>query len=278
METLGDFHFKLRLSIGGIAVAINCNSEWLEQQLRLSYQDYLVENEPLLTASIRWRGISQHNDESIGEPMAYPELRFDILATRLIAPDYEGWLDLKSGEAGLDFASMFPIQHVDIFIRIIYSFLVFRSGGIMIHGAGIVDKGKTNIFFGHSGSGKTTISRLSRERIILNDDLLILLPVGDIWKAYSTPFWNPTQVKPCKQNAPIAGFYRLLQDKTVYLEKMSPSQATAELVAHIPQVSGCPWLVDELIPRCEQLQAYYPVQYLHFLPDDSFWALIDNGG
>jgi hypothetical protein len=135
------------------------------------------------------------------------------------------------------------------------------------------------VFFGHSGSGKTTVARLSSDAVVLNDDLLLLMPSEHRqgWTVYSTPFWNPTQVSPAGSlSAPLADMFRLVQDQTVYQEEMEPGQALAELVTSVPVIPADPTRLVSLLERGNRLVSSVPIFKLHFLPDASFWDVITS--
>ncbi len=109
----------------------------------------------------------------------------------------------------------------------------------------------------------------------MNDDLLFLLPKNGGWVVHSSPFWNPTQVKPNGvDSAPLAGLFRLVQAKTVFTVPMQPGQAVAELVASVPVLGLDPGRTVAILARCQRLSREVPVHHLHFLPDDSFWPVV----
>jgi hypothetical protein len=153
---------------------------------------------------------------------------------------------------------------------------VFKRGGILLHCAGVVRNQRAFLFFGHSGSGKTTVARLSPNDIVLNDDLVTLLPSETGWLAHGTPFTNPTQNPPSNQSAPAAALLRLVQSKTVRLESLSRANAVAELLSNIPVLPQNPAQLSQIIARLESLLDSLPAWYLHFLPDDSFWNTVDG--
>jgi hypothetical protein len=132
------------------------------------------------------------------------------------------------------------------------------------------------VFFGHSGSGKTTVARNSSGKRVLNDDLVVLQREGEYWNASSTPFWNPTQVKPLNLSGKIHALYQLVQDRHVVLEPVSPAIALAEFLANVPVMNGDPTRGQELVERCLMIVNSVPVYRLHFLPDGTFWVVLED--
>jgi len=196
---------------------------------------------------------------------------------RFNTPGYEGLIDERNGAGWLTLSSAMPVEDVDYFLRVAFAVLAFRAGGLLFHAAGLVRDGRGYIFFGYSGSGKTTVARLSPDAVVLNDDLLLLLPAGPGrgWTVHATPFWNPSQVSPAGPlSAPLAAMFRLVQDRQVYLEDMEPGQALAELIASVPVISTDPSRLSELLERSRRLAASVQIARLHFLPDASFWSVV----
>ena len=207
-------------------------------------------------------------------------LVFHASSAHFTAPDYSGDIDLAQQRAVLTLNSAAPVEDADYFIRTIYALRLFEAGGLLFHAAGLVRHERGYLFFGHSGSGKTTVSRLSPEASVLNDDLIALLPDAGQWHMHATPFSNPTQV--ALQHAPtsprsaiVSGAYRLIQDQRVYVEELLPALAVAEIVASSPIVCADPARTLDLIMRARQLHAAVPIRHLHFLPDDSFWKVVE---
>jgi hypothetical protein len=191
-------------------------------------------------------------------------------------PAYTGHIDLAQQRAALTLNSAAPVEDADYFIRALYALRLFEAGGLLFHAAGLVRRERGYLFFGQSGSGKTTVARLSRDAIVLNDDLVALLPLAGQWYIHATPFSNPTQHAPTgPRSAIVSGVYRLIQDRTVYVEDLPPALAVAEIVASSPIVCADPARTLDLLARARQLIARVPVRRLHFLPDDAFWEVVE---
>ncbi len=193
------------------------------------------------------------------------------------APGYEGYIDVARGEGQLALSSAQPLEDLDYYARVACAVLAFQAGGLLFHAAGIIHDGRGYCFFGYSGSGKTTVARLSPRDVVLNDDLVLLMPADSGWTVHATPFWNPTQVAPSGATcAPLAGLFRLIQDKQVYVEALTPAQALAELVASAPVISADPSRTGQLLERGRRLIRQTPMYKLHFLPDPSLWPAVEQ--
>jgi len=266
----------INLAIAGIRVRLACDNHRLTELLRGRYRDFLSDGQPYLEAVVTL------SDQPGLSSLLNAEIEFQGGVLRFIASGYQGNIDAGAGRAELQLSSVRAVEEVEYFLRIIYAVAAYENGGLLFHAAGIVKGEQAYLFFGHSGAGKTTAARLSKRYLVLNDDLLLLLPGSPdsqdpwVWSAYATPFWNPTQVRPAAAGAPIAGLYRLVQDKKVYLEPISKGQALAELIANFPVIPDDPGRNEGLISRALSLLKAAPAYRLHFLPDDSFWNVISK--
>ncbi|RLD04487.1 MAG: hypothetical protein DRI56_11225 [Chloroflexota bacterium] len=261
---------NVKIEIANLVVSLSCHPPSLHKHLRKRYHKFLTEDKAQIEAHIELSGKERPN------ALLEPKTTFNKDTVRFTSPGFQGEIDLKTKKAQLRLSSATPIEEIDYLIRVIYAVLAFESGGLLFHSAGIVRDGQSFLFFGHSGSGKTTVSRLSPQYLTLNDDLLILMPQGDGWQAHGTPFWNPSQTRPSAQHAPLAGLFRLVQDKNVHLEKISKGQALAELIGNIPIIPLSAPRNLPLLHRLETLIDAIPIYHLHFLPDDSFWQIIQK--
>ena len=259
---------SITLNIASFHIGLICENPRLFNAICQRYRLFLIEEEAQFLTQIVWKKNTNSSTFLI------PDLSFHTNQVRLSGRDFSGYCNVMERHAGLETGVSEPVRAVDYFLRVVFAMMIFQAEGMMVHGAGILHHGSGYLFFGHSGSGKTTVSRSSVKDEVLNDDLVALRPQENNWMMYSTPFWNPTQIKPKPLAAPLAAMYRLVQDKSVFLESLKPGQALAEIVANIPIVSANPAQSGLLMERCIKLLQYVPASRLHFLPDDSFWRVI----
>ncbi len=268
---------SLGLTIAGLTFQIQCPDRELLVQLADHYVDFLkpVDRPDDLLGAADIHAVVEVVKRSGGLDDLSRYISFGDGLLRVGGPDAEGFIDGASGRAELCFSSQHAFEITDYFLRVALAVAAFRAGGLMLHAAGIVHKGKAHLFFGHSGSGKTTVARLSDGGKVLNDDLVVLMPADGAWQAHATPFWNPSQVRPSAGQARLVSFYRLVQDKRVFIQQMQTSQAVAELISNVPVLSADPNCSLDLLDRVQALAQNYPVVHLHFLPDSTFWQVID---
>lgn len=186
-------------------------------------------------------------------------------------------LDLSNRNGKVKLNPANPLYPLGTFLRNAFTLLVFlEDNGAALHAVGVLKDGEAFVFLGPSKAGKSTVGRLSSDKIVLSDDLILVKKVENEFKIFPTPCWGDKQIGP-RRNTPyrINSMYKLIQDKSVYLESYSPARSLAEIftIPHIPA---------EFIPQAKLLSTYseliscVPYKGLHFLPDPSFWDCIDK--
>ncbi len=257
------------LTIGPLRVIIAAPDPVVHAALRSAYRGFAENAEPAphtLTAQIEY---------TPGPAPADWPFTFAESVLRFTAQHCTGSIDVRHRDAHLKITASHPFEPIDYVVRAALALLAFEAGGLLFHAAGLARRGKGYTFFGSSGSGKTTVARVSSDAAILNDDLVVLLPQADRWWMIATPFSNPTQVRSAgPQVVPLAALYRLEQDRRVFAEPIEPAAAVAEVIASSPVVSADPDRALGLLTRAEHIVSAVPVQRLHFLPDSSFWAVV----
>lgn len=270
----------LTLNLAGWTIRLSCRPAGLEHAVATRYVAFLVADadEPACTIQVEARGMAPECAASPGHLLAAPLTRQgDIFV--LDALQIHGTIEPSSRQASLMLGDVALLDSVEYFLRTVCALVAYRDGGLLVHGAGLAIDGQVLLFIGQSGSGKSTTVAMSPGALALGDDLILLRPDGAAWVAHGTPFWNRDALERGGQTAcgPLAGIYRLVQDRQVYLEEATTAAAAAELVANCPVVNGIVEWMPDLLGRCMQLAQVVPVRRLHFRKDDTFWALLRSG-
>lgn len=261
---------RCSLTIAGLPLAVEASDSVLIDELRVHYAAFLTEKAtPLLT--LRVHAQPRPDNHATERPFA-----FHAGMLQFTASHYTGTIDVTQPQAHLSIKTTYSFEDVDYGVRAAYALLAFQAGGLLFHAAGVMHRARGYLFYGHSGSGKTTVARHSPGDFVLNDDLVALLPERERWIIHATPFSNPTQFNPSgPHQVELSRMFCLVQDRRVYLEPMEQSHQAASMISNIPIVPADPDRSLQLIDRVARLARMVPAYQLHFLPDDSFWRAID---
>jgi hypothetical protein len=261
---------SLTLSIANLGLKIECHNAAVINQLRDRFAGF--DQAAAIDLSVR----VQIDPDRAAAPIDRPA-KFKNGSIHFTSIGFTGSIDPLNRHGQLTISPHWPLDDIEYFARVAYTLLAFEAGGLMLHATGIVRHDRAYLFFGPSGSGKSTTARNSADKLILNDDLIILRPDHQHWLAYATPFWNRPQLRPnTNMRAPLAGLYHLVQDRSVFIESIDAARAVAEVTASAPVISGDPQRSLALLDCIDQiLHAQIPIKHLHLLPDASFWDVIE---
>jgi hypothetical protein len=206
-------------------------------------------------------------------PLEQARPDFDNGTCRLDAPGFSGTIEPDEGIAHLSAHPEAGMGDLSIFVRTCVAVRAFSQGGLLFHAAAVVRQGRGHALFGPSGSGKTTAARLSPNDLILNDDLVLIMPRGSVWQLWGTPFGGPwlPQARP----APLHGLLRLVPDHEDRLESLGPGTVLGEVVANSPVINACPAWLPALMARWQGILEDVPAQALHFRKSPAFWEVVD---
>ena len=107
-----------------------------------------------------------------------------------------------------------------------------HTNGLLLHASGAVIDGKAFVFAGHSGDGKTTLSRLlAAEGLeLLSDERIALRREGESFRAYGTPWPGEGDVV-SSSSYPLAGVFLLKKGDRHRVHEGRPSLLAAELLS-----------------------------------------------
>ena len=164
---------------------------------------------------------------------------------------------------------------IDAALRIVHSLLLARQGGLLVHAASAVRKGRAFLFAGVSGAGKTTISRLAPpDATLLTDEISYLRPEGGGFTAYGTPFAGELAEPGENVRAPLAVLYLLTQGPENRIDPVGEADATRAVLESILFFAHDRDLVGQVFQSACELVRRVPVRRLTFVPDSRIWELI----
>ena len=263
--------------VGNYLFTIQCNHNQIKKLLQERYRPFLADKiarrDPLnkFTIHTEFDNIfdekQQKNDYQV---------IFENQQVRITTPNAYGNIYPKDNYGAIKTTYPNAIEEIDYFFRVCLAVYAFQNNSLLIHGAGIIHNNAGYLFIGASGSGKTTIASYSKNSTILNDDLILLTWDDSKWVIFSTPFWNPTQVKPQPGNAELKRIFRIIQSKTNSIAKNNHPTSLALLLSSIPIINNNSSTLPQLFSNVEKIIKEIPLYDLRFTEDISFWKLIDR--
>jgi len=266
---------SITLDIAGITLRINSGEADIPSILSPIYKLFTVRGSVCTNYQLNLI-FHQEKTKAAKNDDPYPEVVFlkDKLILNFLTSQLTFELSYNAG--ALLTLNQVPFIELEYSLRVLYAYFILIYGGVLVHAAGIARNGIGYIFCGPSGVGKSTVSKLSRNSIILNDDLTAIRPgPDDQWMIFSTPFANPGQ-KIKNLTVPLRGIYLLNQSNEVLLEELSPGKGLAEFISNVPVISGDIYYSELLLSTCSKLLSMIPFYKLHFQNDPSFWNVIDK--
>ncbi len=268
-------HNSLELSIGSIATLISSRSQEFMVQTKERYANFIADGiDPSIKIEVEI--LPPQNLKTNPTPtVENPDVRFDNSKGRwtIIWQGLSGEFDLKSGEGRMG-CGLSPVV-LNSFLRFIYSLILLREPGFLVHASSLIKNGKGYIFPGKSGAGKTTITQLSPDSTLLSDDISLIKMLNGTPVAFGTPFWGALAVGGENTSTPITEIYFPIKGKTNYMKRLNPRQALEKLLPNVVFFAREEEFSKQLFNLCSDFVTMVPAYELHFLPKPTFWRCID---
>ena len=160
---------------------------------------------------------------------------------------------------------------VNTSLMIQYTFATAGLGTLLLHASVTRYQGRGNLFFGVSGTGKSTHSRLWHEFVpesdLMNDDNPVIRVEDGQYMVYGSPWSGKTL---CYRNvvAPVNALVRLEQYPENVIVRLHSLQAYASLIAAVSTIRWNHDVMSLLIPTIERVAMNVPCYLFKCRPDE----------
>ena len=264
---------KLSINIGNVSVCINSPNKNFVDYLKQWYKEFItVFEKPDINLSIYEVPSKLLRTDRFPDP-EYIDITFESEENKLYVNSnkFMGEFNLKNLEGELKCVNYL---YFNPFLRIVFALFLLQNEGFLIHAASIIHNNNGYIFPGGSGAGKSTISKISDDSTILTDELTLVRKVDEKFVIYGTPFWGEYEVAENKK-IEVKELYFLKKDDKNYIKEISPSMAIKMILPNIFFFNVNKEFTNLIFNLINEFIETVPCYELHFLPDPSFWRLID---
>jgi len=153
-----------------------------------------------------------------------------------------------------------------------YASSVFDS--IMMHASAVTLSGKTFLFCGFSGRGKTTISEIFKNAgaVRINDDRVLIRKQGNQFIVHNTPMLY----KDRKRQAEITACFEIYHNKENHYQQLGSLQSIATLSAFCLQHNFIPELINRRLELLFALCNHVQIGKLGFFPCEKVVEFVNN--
>ena len=193
------------------------------------------------------------------------------------APDVKAGVFVQSADATVGDYYPCPgvgaratLMQVNTSLMIQFTFASAFHNTVLLHASVTRHKGMANLFFGVSGTGKSTHSRLWHQYVpecdLMNDDNPVIRILDGKAVVFGTPWSGKTL---CYRNvqAPIRALVRLEQDPQNSIERLHSLQAYASVLAACSSIRWNSAIMDNIVRSVEKLSMNTPCFRLECRPD-----------
>ena len=264
---LGPFPGQVGLGVAGFRAKFKSDLPGIISILGRRYDKFKFSGGP---------GFSFEVSEAPGRQNPFkPAIVFDGSRLEIRRGDFHASLDIKTGAGTLKAAA--NEQCLDAFLRSFISFLLLRSGGFMLHSAGLLKNGKAYLFLGKSGAGKSTLSKLAASSgvEVISDEINIVRLEKGHCRVYGSPFWGEMRAGGRQGSWPLGGIHLLKKGKINRVGQCSGGDALRLLLRCLVNFEKSRGTAGRVMENASRLLAKAKFARLEFSKADSgFLGLI----
>ena len=259
------------VEVGGLAISIRTDDQGFLDSLCQRYAGFLGDSPAEVELEL------DHCSYPLAATDEEVQVRHDGQEWIIRRGDFQAHWDPRTGRGRIQ-QNRNPYA-IDSVIRIVHSLILARRGGFLLHAASAICEGKAYLFSGVSGAGKTTMTRLApNEVVLLTDEISYVRPSDGQYSAFGTPFTGELGRSGENCSAPLAALFFLEKGAENRVEPVPAPLAVERLMRNILFFAQDRDLVEMLFATACEFVGRIPVYELTFYPDARVWGEIMNFG
>ncbi len=262
--------YECVVEVGGLGISIRSDDSEFLESLRQRYHGFLGDCQAEAELDLDPSSHTSVPDKEV-------EVRREGCEWLVERADFRARWDPRTGR-GTVRQNRNPYA-IDSLLRILHSLILARRGGFLLHAASGICDGKAYLFSGVSGAGKTTMTRLAPNHVVLlTDEISYVRGCNGQYSAFGTPFTGELARSGENCSAPIAALFFLEKGLENRIDLLHASLAVERLMRNVLFFAQDPDLVEMVFATACDFVSRIPVYQLTFYPDARVWDEVMNIG
>ena len=255
-----------RMKIADHPIEVRLPSDSLIDDMRDRYKDFVVDEHPETVFTI-----SYPDDLSQMVDAGEPEAIFGGEEISYWRNDLKAHADGDLREVSVEMREL--IYTMDAVLRIFYSILLIRTGGLLLHSAAVGIGGSGVLFIGESESGKSELSGIA-EGEHLTDELSPVKPDGDGFSVFGSPFWGLFEKGGINRGFPVNAAMFIFRNDETRIEPASRVFLLKTLLRCVLNFSREPVVANRVVQNCMRFLRTVPAAKLLTPPSPELWPAV----
>jgi hypothetical protein len=271
--------------VGGPYHVLGLNNQQ-EQQIRKHFAEACVTEPPNKNEAVDIH-VYRAPEDSFHLPDPFPLYRtFELDAqqnqVRVAGENLYAVIDLGGTISGhlwtIEHEEYFHSNTFENFFRMLVTYRLMESGGMLLHSAGVVNRDEAFLFPGRSDDGKSTLSRLSIEegRSVLSDDMNAVTWHDGHPYVEKVPFTGDLKRTWTRSSSyPLKALFAIRKATATSISELSPARTLTLLTSCTPYINADAHRMSQLLENLYRLTEKVPAHILEFSLSGDIWDTIE---
>lgn len=261
------------MKVADHAIELRFPSDTLIDALNDRYRDFITNDGPQTIFNVRF-------PDELKDAVNAGEAEATFAGERITYQrnDLVAGTDASMREVQLSMRDI--VYTMDAALRIFYSILLIRSGGLLLHAASAGLNGAGLLFIGKTESGKSELSSIA-EGDHLTDELSPVRPTSNGFAVYGSPFWGLFGKGGINIGLPVRAAFFLSRSEETKIELAGRAELMRILLRCVLNFSKEPGVADRVVQTGLSFLRSVPGAKLLTPPSPELWEhvkrFIDSG-
>ncbi|NHN29405.1 hypothetical protein [Paenibacillus agricola] len=215
-----------------------------------------------------------HIDEQAREPFQSYDVRVvaddDFVCYK--RSDYTVRVNRTHTKASIYMFDEFALKHA--LLNLYSSFVIYHEWGLLLHASSLEEGNQAYAFAGRSGTGKSTVAKLSQPRLVLSDEVTIIRVRKQEITVFNSPFRSEIKSTEERAKRRLGGIFILQPSHQVQRLSLRKPDGILQVLNHLFYWPTDTRESNKILVMSKTIAEQVPIAQLNFQQNDTFWEHI----